>query len=647
MVGSSEREDAMAIASACSICGAVLPEDAPAGPCDACVAGWGTDVDATADHVGRPEREPTPRPEELAGLIPQIEVIERIGGGGMGVVYRARQVKLDRLVALKLIRPDVAGDPTFAERFGREARALARLNHPNILTVYDFGEAGGLFYLVMELVQGESLRQRLLGGPLEVAEAFDVAAQVCDGLAFAHDRGVVHRDVKPENILLASDGQVKLADFGLAKLVHVEPGADSLTQTHQVLGTPRYMAPEQLESPKDADHRSDLYSLGVVLYEMLVGARPVGHFPLPSAARPGLNELVDRTIQRALRPAPADRYQRAEDLKADLPTVGGVGRAAVVAPDEIESARRQVRGPARGLLCVGLLNFLVALPLLNASLGTYWGLVFPAVLCLYLGVGTIVAALKMKGLESRGYVVFASILAVLPISPIAVLGLPIGAWALFVLSRPEVAAGFRAVRERGPVRAEADEATGRDLRPTSWPTTSGVPQRTAKLKPDPATAVANRRAEVADPDAIEAARRRVRGPARGLVACGLLNLVLLPLWLALAYTMNYAYYRRGTVASPTVGFLLGLAMLVISNGPLGVAMLIAGLRMMELEACRFVRFASVVALLPISPLAPFNMAVAAWALAVLGHRTVVAAFRAVKERAPAAHAAKRPVDSMF
>jgi tRNA A-37 threonylcarbamoyl transferase component Bud32 len=212
---------------------------------------------STADFRSPSE---VPTPAELAGLLPQEEVLELLGQGGMGAVYKARQVKLDRLVALKILPPAAGRDPAFAARFAREARALARLNHPGVVGLHDFGEAGGLSYLLMEFVDGGSLRQVLRAGPAEPLRALGVVRQVCEALHYAHDRGVVHRDLKPENILLDAAGRVKIADFGLAKILGAAASEPALTASQQAMGTLNYMAPEQLDTPLEVDHRADLYA---------------------------------------------------------------------------------------------------------------------------------------------------------------------------------------------------------------------------------------------------------------------------------------------------------------------------------------------------------------------------------------------------
>jgi len=253
----------------------------------------------------------------LAAQFPQLEILEVIGQGGMGVVYRAKQRKLDRVVALKILTPGAAKDPAFAERFHREARALARLNHPNILTVYDFGEVDGLFYLVMEYVDGADLRHVLQQGRLSPAEALRIVPVVCDALQYAHASGVVHRDIKPGNILLDREGRVKIADFGIAKLAGASAADVTLTQSQQSMGTPHYMAPEQVESPQTVDHRADIYSLGVVFYEMLTGELPLGRFAPPSR-RVQVDVRVDEVVLRALEKEPSRRYQQAGDVKTEV-----------------------------------------------------------------------------------------------------------------------------------------------------------------------------------------------------------------------------------------------------------------------------------------------------------------------------------------
>lgn len=182
--------------------------------------------------------------EEVAKLFPRLEILKYLGRGGMGLVYQARQPQLDRLVALKVLPMGKEADAHFAERFAREARALARLNHPNIVSVYDFGEVAGHYYLLIEFVDGVNLRQLLQTGKITPEQALMIVPRICDALQYAHGQGVIHRDIKPENILLDRQGRVKITDFGIAKILERKPGELLLTEDTQRIGTPHYMAPE-------------------------------------------------------------------------------------------------------------------------------------------------------------------------------------------------------------------------------------------------------------------------------------------------------------------------------------------------------------------------------------------------------------------
>jgi serine/threonine protein kinase len=247
----------------------------------------------------------------------------------MGAVYKARQTSLDRFVALKILPAEANEDPAFGERFQREARALAQLSHPNIVGVHDFGQAGAYAYLVMEFVDGANLRQLQRGGHLSPSEALAIVPQICEALQFAHDHGIVHRDIKPENILIDTQGRVKIADFGLAKMMRLEAGAPDLTLTRHAIGTPQYMAPEQIEKPETVDHRADIYSLGVVFYEMLTGELPIGRFSSPSQ-RVEVDVRLDEVVLKALEKDPSLRYQQASAFKTEVETVAGGTPAASV-----------------------------------------------------------------------------------------------------------------------------------------------------------------------------------------------------------------------------------------------------------------------------------------------------------------------------
>ena len=263
---------------------------------------------------------------EIEARLPDMELLELLGRGGMGYVYRARQKKLDREVALKVLAPGADEQPGFADRFAREAQALARLNHPNIVAVHDYGQEGSFCWLLMEYVHGSSLRDVIRTGRLDPAEALALVPKICEALQYAHDQGVVHRDVKPENILLDREGRVKIADFGLAKLIGTRAALVTLTGSQQVLGTFRYMAPEQLDRPLEVDHRADIYSLGVVFYEMLTGEIPMGRFDPPSL-RSEADPRVDDVVLRALEKEPEQRYQRASELKTDVESLAKGERA--------------------------------------------------------------------------------------------------------------------------------------------------------------------------------------------------------------------------------------------------------------------------------------------------------------------------------
>ena len=277
----------------------------------------------------QPAAQPPLPPEQIAPHFPQLEILECLGRGGMGVVYKARQKTLNRFVALKLLAPERVNDPKFAERFTREAHALAALNHPNIVTVYDFGQAGGFYYLLMEFVDGVNLRQLLRARKFTPEEALTIVPPLCDALQFAHERGIVHRDIKPENILLDKSGRVKVADFGIAKMLGpangendsgIFPPVGAAQATQSALGTPGYSAPEQKSNPQNVDSRADIYSLGVVFYEMLTGEMPAGNIEPPSR-KVHIDVRLDEVVLRALEKKPELRYQQASVFKTQVETI--------------------------------------------------------------------------------------------------------------------------------------------------------------------------------------------------------------------------------------------------------------------------------------------------------------------------------------
>jgi len=313
-----------AFSNSCPKCGAALPASATAGLCPRCLL-----AEAMVPTQVDPElsAQPPLPPEQLAPHFPQLEILECLGRGGMGVVYKARQKSLNRIVALKLLAPERVRDPQFAERFTREAQALAALNHPNIVTIHDFGQAGGFYYLLMEFVDGVNLRQLLRLRKFTPEEALAIVPPLCDALQFAHERGIVHRDIKPENLLLDKAGRVKVADFGIAKMLgtvsvsgQVGESAAPESATQTTVGTPAYSAPEQKTDPRRVDSRADIYSLGVVFYELLTGELPGKRIELPSA-KVHIDVRLDEVVLRALEQEPERRYQTASELKTVIETV--------------------------------------------------------------------------------------------------------------------------------------------------------------------------------------------------------------------------------------------------------------------------------------------------------------------------------------
>jgi serine/threonine protein kinase len=255
------------------------------------------------------------------------QIVQELGRGGMAVVYKAWQPSLERFVALKVLPEYFQHDPEFLARFDREAKAAARLSHPNIIIIHDTGTVDGVHYIAMEYVEGGSLRDRLASGPLSLKETQSILAQVASALDYAHDRGLIHRDIKPANILFTSDGRPKVSDFGIARA----SDATHLTRTGVLMGTPEYMAPEQAEG-RPVDHRTDLYALGVLLYEMLTGRAPfqgtTPHAtlhaviyeppPPPHQIMPGLSPAVEAVVLKAIAKQPEKRFQLGADMASAL-----------------------------------------------------------------------------------------------------------------------------------------------------------------------------------------------------------------------------------------------------------------------------------------------------------------------------------------
>jgi predicted Ser/Thr protein kinase len=286
----------------CPTCASTLAEDSPLGLCPRCLMRGAISDEAPAGDVSL---------ADVQRSFPELEIIELIGSGGMGHVFKARQPAMDRLVALKVLAPQRVTDPEWIERFTREARALARLNHPHIVQVHSFG-AEPQPHLIMEFIDGVNLRQAMQAGGLSAREALVIVPKLCDALHFAHEHGVLHRDIKPENILIDSEGRIKVVDFGLAKLREDSPTAFTLTQSGARIGTL-------------VDHRADIYSLGVVFYEMLTGELPLGRFPSPSEAC-GSDPRLDGVVMRTLEKKRERRFSDADEMKTE------VQRAAEPAP---------------------------------------------------------------------------------------------------------------------------------------------------------------------------------------------------------------------------------------------------------------------------------------------------------------------------
>lgn len=301
----------------CSRCGTEVPASSPAGLCPRCLL-EGVSTETATDTVPRWVKPPTLA--EIAMAFPRLEVLAFLGAGGMGCVYRVRERDSGRVSALKILPRELASDPAFVERFEREARTLSRLHHPNIVGIHGFGNAGGYCFLLMELVDGANLRQTIRSGRFTPPQALALISPLCEALQYAHSQGVLHRDIKPENILLDAEGRVKIADFGIAKILGsagTVPDDATLTRTGARLGTPHYMAPEQVEHPEQVDHRADIYSLGVVFYELLTGELPLGRFQVPSA-KATLDARIDDIVLRALAKERELRQQSAEQVKAEV-----------------------------------------------------------------------------------------------------------------------------------------------------------------------------------------------------------------------------------------------------------------------------------------------------------------------------------------
>ena len=279
----------------------------------------------SSEHVGFI----APDPAELSELFPGYQIDGLIATGGMGAVYCAVQKSLDRTVALKILPQEFSKDAAFCEGFEAEAKAMARLNHPNLIGVYDFGEVKGMLYIIMEYVPGKSIYHSAHGQAIDQKEVIRLVTGVCHGLAHAHENGIIHRDIKPSNILLDLNAQPKIGDFGLAR-----PIERKIQEGEEIFGTPHYTAPEVVNEPQSVDYRADIFSVGVLLHELLTGKLPADD-PRPPSAIYGCDSRFDAIVRRATNPSPAARYANANEMAKDLSLIATSSPQAhrpVVAP---------------------------------------------------------------------------------------------------------------------------------------------------------------------------------------------------------------------------------------------------------------------------------------------------------------------------
>jgi predicted Ser/Thr protein kinase len=648
----------MSQTATCPRCQTPLATDAPEGLCPACLMAGGL---ASAPFPAATFASTTPWTDErraaaiadLAPHFPQLEIIELLGQGGMGTVYKARQKHLDRLIALKVIPPEAAKEPAFAERFAREARALARLNHPNIVTVHDFGQSDGVYFLLMEFVDGLNLRQTMQTGNLTPQEALAIVPHICDALQYAHDQGIVHRDVKPENVLLDKAGRVKIADFGLAKLLTHLPQDFTLTHSMQVMGTPRYMAPEQIEHPTEVDHRADIYSLGVMFYEMLTGELPMGRFAPPSQ-KVQIDIRIDEIVLRSLEKEPARRYQHASEVKTELETVKSAPQIKfpLVSPNTSTPLANLTQGTAGRVLVIAIMVVFSLLmigvgimlgvmpPVLHASkidsLG-YFGAAFG---CIVGGLGGLIGTLntyrQMAGKPDWMEVEYRTWLDRVMLGYLFV-GVAMLLYGWMVSSTPGGPDDFKigcGVLILGAIII-CQAFLFLIYRATIGRTTSG------KQAPE----------RLLEHSEIEEIRRRVAGPGTGLMIGGILGLlpgVLLMLGGAVLFFTrltpsiadNRPPHLTGLIVLPmlaqagfapasmqTVVLWVNVIAAAAFQMPFAILMILGGRAMRRVDSYWLAVTAGVGALLPLGPAWIVSMPVGIWALIVLAGPEVRAGFR--------------------
>ncbi len=649
----------MSQTATCPRCQSPLGADAPEGLCPACLmAGGMASAPSPAGSAATTPWTDEKRAAAIADLaphVPQLEIIELLGQGGMGAVYKARQKHLDRLIALKVIPPEAAKEPAFAERFAREARALARLNHPNIVTVYDFGQSDGVYFLLMEFVDGLNLRQTMKSGNLSPQEALAIVPHICEALQFAHDQGIVHRDIKPENVLLDKTGRVKIADFGLAKLLTHSPQDFTLTHSMQVMGTPRYMAPEQIEKPTEVDHRADIYSLGVMFYEMLTGELPMGRFAPPSQ-RVQIDIRIDEIVLRSLEREPARRYQHASDVKTELETVKSSPQvksplASANVPAPLANLPQGTAGRVLvvaimlvfSLLMVGVGIMLGVLPpVLNLSQNDTVGYFGAAFGCIVGGIGGLLGTLntyrQMAARPDWMEAEYRTWLDRLMLGYLLV-GVAMLLFGWIVITNPV-----------GP--ADPDTNIGRGVLILGaiivfqaflfliYRATAG---RATEAK-HPTHPAANM-----DESELEEVARQVSGPGMGLMIVGFLGLV--PSVLIVLLAIGSVLTRLAHTGSPDFASLDAAAILAQASAPQPTAdmpmwiilvpllitilqlptsllMIIGGRKMRRLETYGLAVTAGICALLPTGPIWIISMPIGIWALIVLAGPEIRAGFRA-------------------
>ena len=595
-------------AKSCPECGTTLAADALEGLCPRCLLQGGRH--GSKETPIRGEAVPTSgfkgplpalEPAALAQHFPELEILELLGQGGMGAVYKARQLKLDRLVALKVLSAEASADPAFAERFSREARALARLNHPHIVTIHDFGETDGLFYFLMEYVDGVSLRQALLDGRLDLAKTLQIIPQVCDALQYAHEEDIVHRDVKPENILLDKRGRVKIADFGLAKLVGLTPTYLTLTGSHQIMGTLYYMAPEQMQKSHTVDSRADIYSLGVVLYEMLTGELPLGRFAPPSH-KARLPQQFDDVVLRALAKEPERRFQRVSELRAAVAELNPHGSA--VSPSE----------PAKAVLAAQVISVPCSLEVFDREEGDF---VNARGLVRLEDEHLVLEFMVEDALENNSKTPIRE--KCIPLNEIASLSLDQGWGAKLVIraTRLSVLAGI-AGADQGQVKL----SIAANDRPAAHELVSVFMQR--RFFPGVPSAPPGRQPHEAPPNLnLELVHMDAKGPAAGLIVTAIVAALAWALLLTLI-PVRFVYYggynRHAIMLGEDYPFLIAIVAVPV------LALLFGALKLRKLQGYEFALVSAILAMVPWSPAVVIGLPMGIWALVFLNRPQTKAAF---------------------